>query len=219
MRAEKESGKEIKVFKTDGGGEYIGGRFESYLKGNAISHSVSPPYTPKHNGLAERANRTLMESARCMMADASLEKSFWGFAVATAAHIHNRLPSRSPQNESPLEFWTAKPPSIGHLRTFGSATYTLIAPEKRKKLDPRSQKCILLGYDEEAGTKVYRVYDPATKRIFSSRDVIIDELAQEEDRRRRDETLEAVEISSPEIKENGTYKIPLEIAPEPNSQE
>jgi len=91
MRAEKEAGKEIKAFKTDGGGEYINNQFKSYLRNCGIAHRISPPYTPKNNGLAERANRTLMELARCMIADAELDKAFWGFAVTTAAHIHNRL--------------------------------------------------------------------------------------------------------------------------------
>jgi len=174
-RAEKEAGREIKNLRTDGGGEFIGRHFKSYLRICGIVHSVSPPYTPSHNGLAERANRTLMEAARCMIANTNLEKSFWGFAVATAAHIHNRLPSRSHEDQSPLEFWTGRIPSIGHLRIFGSVTHTLIPKEQRKKLDERSKKCILIGYDENAGSKVYRLFNPATKTVHSSRDIIVKE--------------------------------------------
>ena len=59
---------------------------------------------------------------------------------------------------------------------FRSATYALISAAKRKKLDSHSAKCILLGYDEDAGNKVYRIYDLASKRVFCSRDVIIDEM-------------------------------------------
>jgi len=77
-------------------------------------HSVSPPYSPKQNGLAERANRTLMEGAQCMIEDSRLTKPFWGYAVTTAAHIHNRLPSRLHEYKSPLEHWTGETPSIGH---------------------------------------------------------------------------------------------------------
>ena len=60
---------------------------------------------------------------------------------------------------------------------FGSVTYTHIPGETRKKLDPRSRKCILVGYDESSSRKVYRVYDREQKRTISSRDVIIDESA------------------------------------------
>jgi len=39
-----------------------------------------------------------------------------------------------------------------------------------------SVKGILVGYEKDAGTKVYRVYDPESKRLVLSRDVIIDEV-------------------------------------------
>ena len=177
-------------------------------------------------------NRTLMESARCMIEEAKVDRTFWGFAVAAAAHIHNRLPSRAHQDMAPLKHWTGNRPNLEHLRIFGSTTYTLIPEAKRQKLDSRSAKCILLGYDEEAGSKVYRLYNPATKRVLSSRDVIINELPGEEkvshgqDRKRGSE----VEYSLPEEKEKEsgeqTFERSLEpIAPlqqspeEPNPEE
>ena len=174
-RAEKEAGRKIEALRTDGGGEYARQHFQRYLKSSGIVHRVSPPYTPSQNGLAERANRTLMEGARCMKEDFKLKKEFWGYAVATAAHIHNRLPSRSHEDRSPLQHWTGTVPSIGYLRVFGSVTYTLVPAQKRSKFDARSTKCILVGYDENSGSKVYRLYDPTLNRIVSSRDVIIDE--------------------------------------------
>jgi len=85
---------------------------------------------------------------------------------------------------------------------FGSVTYTLIPAEKRRKLDPKSAKCILLGYDEDAGSKVYRVYDQGSKWIVCPSDVIIDEA-------RRNTVSEGIaeedemEIQLPEVRENG----------------
>jgi len=38
MRAEKEAGKEIRAFKTDGGGEYINHQFNSYLRNCGITY-------------------------------------------------------------------------------------------------------------------------------------------------------------------------------------
>ena len=108
-RAEKNSGREIRAFRSDGGGEYRIREFEKFLLIEAgIQHIVSPPYTPSQNGLAERMNRTIMENARCILEDSHLGKEFRGYAVLTAAHIHNRLPSRSHSNISPLEHWTGK---------------------------------------------------------------------------------------------------------------
>lgn len=147
MRAEKSSGKEIKAFRTDGGGEYLNGKFKTYLKQAGIQHIISPSYSPQQNGLAERMNRTIMESARCILEDAKLDKGFWGYAVLTAAHIHNRLPSRSHDNLTPLEHWTGNAPGIGHLRVFGSTAWAHIPKETRQKLDPKSVKCVLVGYE------------------------------------------------------------------------
>ena len=47
--------------------------------------------------------------------------------------------------------------------------------EKRQKLDPKSKKCILVGYSIEQ--KVYKYFNPSTKKVQVSRDVVFDELA------------------------------------------
>ena len=44
---------------------------------------------------------------------------------------------------------------------------------KRKKLDAKSLVCVLLGVSDEA--KAYRLYDPATRKIVVSRDVVFEE--------------------------------------------
>ena len=99
-RAEKSTGRDIKGFRTDGGGEYVNKEFTRYLEDAGIKHIISPPYTSQ-NGHAERMNRTQMESARCILKDSKLGNEFWGYAVLTAAHIHNRLLSCSHQDKSP----------------------------------------------------------------------------------------------------------------------
>jgi len=116
-----------------------------------------------------------MENARCILEEAQHGKEFWGQAVLTAAHIHNHLPSRSHTDMAPLEYWTGKPPGVGHLRVFGSTTWVHIPKEKRQKLDPKSVKGILVGYEQSSGSRVYRLYEPKEKRFLTSRDVIIDE--------------------------------------------
>ena len=175
MRAEKSSGKVVKALRTDGGGEYLGKDFKKYLDEAGIQHRISPPYSPAQNGRAERANRTIMENARCILEDSKLGKEFWGQAVLTAAHIHNHLPSHSHNDMAPLEYWTGKVPGVGHLRIFGSRTWVHVPKERRQKLDAKSVQCILVGYEENAGSRVYRLYDTEKKKFVLSRDVIIDE--------------------------------------------
>jgi hypothetical protein len=58
---EKQTGNQIKKLITDGGGEFCNKTLSEILKESGIQHNVSPPYTPQHNGIAEQANRTVIE--------------------------------------------------------------------------------------------------------------------------------------------------------------
>ena len=175
QRAEKETGKEIKSFRTDGRGEYMNNKFHTYLREAGIVKITTPPYTPAQNGLAERTNRTLTEAARCMLLDAGLGNQFWGFAILAAAHIINRMPSRVHAGKSSFEIWTGTKPGIGHLRIFGFPTHVLILAENRRKIDFKSAQCIFIGYAEKQGTRVYNLYQPNTGKTIISRDVVFDE--------------------------------------------
>jgi hypothetical protein len=58
------------------------------------------------------------------------------------------------------------------LRIFGSAAYVKIQEETRTKLENQSQKCVLLG---RGGTSCgYKVCNPFTKTVATSRDVQLD---------------------------------------------
>ena len=58
------TGKHIKVLRSDNGGEYTSKVLSEYMKQQGIIHQTTTPYNPAQNGLAERMNRTLVESAR-----------------------------------------------------------------------------------------------------------------------------------------------------------
>ena len=178
-RAETETGKNIKRFRTDGGGEYLNAKTTAYLDDAGIVKVTTPPYTPAQNGLAERANRTLMEGARCMLLDSGLGNEFWGYAVLATTHIMNRMPSRAHAGKSLYETWTGKKPTIGHLRVFGCPAHVLIPAENRRKLDRKSARCIFIGYAEDQGTKVYKLYNEQTRKVITSRDMMFDETAKE----------------------------------------
>ena len=86
---EKESGKQVKRFRTDEGGEYTSKNFAEFLKSEGILKETSTPYTPQSNGVVERANHTIMERVRCMLDDAGLSKKYWAFAVSVAVYLEN----------------------------------------------------------------------------------------------------------------------------------
>ena len=51
--------KQIKVLRTDNGGEFCVNEFEELCKKCGIARENTTPYTPQQNGVAERMNRTL----------------------------------------------------------------------------------------------------------------------------------------------------------------
>ena len=62
---EKSSGKKlVKVLRRDSGGEYKSNDFDDLLKKNGIKHETTVPKTPEQNGVAERMNRTVVETTR-----------------------------------------------------------------------------------------------------------------------------------------------------------
>lgn len=63
---ENQTGKRIKVLRTDNRREYINKVFENY-KRNGIKHQFIITYTPQQNDIVERVNRTIIEKARSMM--------------------------------------------------------------------------------------------------------------------------------------------------------
>ena len=170
---EKSSGMKVKVLRTDNGGEYTSNEFEDYLTKHGIQHELTVPKTPQQNGVAERMNRTLVESIRSMLADSQLPKRFWAEALSTAAYLRNRCPTNAVKGKTPYEAWTGNKPNVGHLRIFGCDAYAHIPKDERRKLDSKTKRSIFLGYGN--GVKGYRLYDKAQKRVFYSRDVTFNE--------------------------------------------
>ncbi|KAI5406878.1 hypothetical protein KIW84_053229 [Lathyrus oleraceus] len=54
-----------------------------------------------------------------------------------------------------------------------SARHYKVTDHKRKKLDSKGEKCIFLGVSD--ASKAYKLYNPSTKKIVISRDVVFDE--------------------------------------------
>jgi len=95
---------------------------------------------------------------------------FWGEAFSTATYILNKCPTKKLKNKVPEEAWSGRKPSVKHLKVFGSICYKHIPDTKRSKLDDKSEKIILLGYHS---TGAYKLYDPISKKVQVSRDVIV----------------------------------------------
>nr|GEX76667.1 zinc finger, CCHC-type [Tanacetum cinerariifolium] len=58
---ENQLGKIIKSLRSDRGGEYMSQEFLYHLREHGIIAHRTPPYTPQHNGVSERRNRTFLD--------------------------------------------------------------------------------------------------------------------------------------------------------------
>ncbi|CAI7801153.1 unnamed protein product [Closterium sp. NIES-54] len=71
----------VKAIRTDQGEEFLSKDFSLWLKKSGIRHSLTMPYSPAMNGIVERANRTITETARGFLIEAGLPDYFWPDAV------------------------------------------------------------------------------------------------------------------------------------------
>ena len=182
--------KRLKTLRTDNGGEYTSSEFKQYLKEGGVRHELTIPKTPQQNGVAERMNRTLVETVRSMLIDARLPKKFWAESLSTAVYLRNRSPTKTVVGMTPFEAWYGYKPDVSHLRVFGCTVYTHIEKDERSKFDSKAKRCFLLGYGTE--TKGYRLYDVEKKRVIHSRNVVfkesedrVTEIEQKEPEKRR----------------------------------
>ena len=125
-RMKTQTGKQIKVLRTDQGREYGGERMESWKRQKVVIHQTTNRYTPQQNGVSERANRTLMDGVRSSMYNNSDSNhlpdntgshlmELWGEFLCATVYVKNRSIS-SHSNITPYEKVFGKKPSVGHLR-------------------------------------------------------------------------------------------------------
>jgi transposase InsO family protein len=169
---ENQMDKKIKVLRTDNGLEFCNTEFDQLCRDDGILRHKTVPYTPQQNGVAERMNRTILDKVRCMMISSGVPKVLWGEAVMTAVYIVNRTPSSVLDGKTPEEVWSGRLSDYTTLRTFGCSAYS---HQSIGKLEPRSQKCVFMGYPE--GVKGYRLWarDEKGFKMITSRNVTFNE--------------------------------------------
>lgn len=110
---------------------------------------------------------------RTMLLAANLQKRFWPLAYLWAIQLKNQVPSRSLPAVTPTQALYGTIPDLRYLRVFGCTVYMHIPQEKRvksAKMEPRSRKCQMVGYD---GSGIYKFWDGA--KVLRTKDVIFDE--------------------------------------------
>ena len=103
-----------------------------------------------------------------MLSNVNLGQELWEQAVSTAYYLINRSPSMAIDCKILEDVWTGYSCDYSNLKIFGCEAYALTPKNKCSKLDPRSKKCIFVGYDDVM--KGYRLWAPTAQKI--GRDVV-----------------------------------------------
>ena len=102
------------------------------------------PGEPQQNGVAEHRNRALMDMVRSMLSHSSLPVELWMKALQTAAHILNRVPSKSVP-KTPFELWAGSNTPLNYLKVWGCPAEAKLFDPQQKKLDSKTVSCYFIG--------------------------------------------------------------------------
>ncbi|GJS93849.1 retrovirus-related pol polyprotein from transposon TNT 1-94 [Tanacetum coccineum] len=159
---------------SDNAKEYFPETFQSYMLQHGILHESSCVYKPAQNGVAELKNHHLLEVARALLFQMAVPKPFWADAVSTAYFLINRIPSAILGGNYPYSvLFPTKPLFLIDPKIFGGTCFVQDTQPNITKLDPKSLKCVFLGYSRIQ--KGYRCYSPQLYHYLVSRDVTFHE--------------------------------------------
>jgi hypothetical protein len=135
---------------------------------------IMDPTAPKaavQNGKAERPNRNLGKTVRCLLYNTNLGPEYWSFALLHAVYLKNLLPHCA-TNQVPITAYSGKCPNAKRLRIFG-CPIVIRHMDRKVKLDLNTSAGIFLGYTTTDKNVVYR--DNVTGRFKTATHVVLDE--------------------------------------------
>lgn len=158
----------VKVLRSDNGTEFMNSKCSELFASLSIVHQRSCAYTPQQNGVVERKNRHILNTARALRFHANIPISYWGHCVIAAVYLINKIPTAVLHGNSPHEKLYGTKPQLNHLKVFGCLCFVSLLP-RSDKFAPRAKKRVFMGYAETQ--KGYRVLDLESHTFHVSRDV------------------------------------------------
>ncbi|RKK17238.1 hypothetical protein BFJ67_g17769, partial [Fusarium oxysporum f. sp. cepae] len=159
-----------RYLRLDRAGENQADTITLYCENKIIEMIFSATEQHEQNGVAEVANRVLLEKLTTTLIHSGLEKKFWPYVLKSMAYIRNLSPA-SGRQITPYEAWHKEVPDLSHFRVIGSRGFAKMPSAKRKKMDDKTIPCRLLGYQ---GSTNYALVDD-DGRIFFANNVVFDE--------------------------------------------
>ncbi|CAI7894866.1 unnamed protein product [Closterium sp. NIES-53] len=160
----------VKSIRTDRGGDFLSKEFRLWLKKNGIRHSLTKPYSPAMNSIAERANRIITETARRLLIEAGLPDCFWLDAVRSACVAKNRaLTHVGADKWVPYVEWIRRKPKVDMLPVFRCMCMALVPKHLRhNKLGAKAIWAVHLFMAQNS--KGWLLWNPFTKKFLVSWD-------------------------------------------------
>jgi hypothetical protein len=154
-----------------------GGTIFEFLRGLHITVEPSAAYTQAQNGGAEVSGRIIKNKARAMRSGARFPEYLWVEIYRAAVYLYNRTPRYTFLAHRDGVTVEHRKPYQAHLRVYSCKAFAMtkeakMQQQKRHRLNPRAWIGFLVGYQS---TNIYRIWDPRTGVVVSTRDVIFNE--------------------------------------------
>jgi hypothetical protein len=170
----------VQVVRCDNGGENkaLEQRAQSADWQLGLQFEFTGRNTPQQNSLAEVAFATLANRGRAMMHRANLPLRLryllFKEVLKTATLLDGLIvTSISGETRTRYEHWCGKLPKFAKcLRTFGEAGTVTLKMQGMSKLQDRGVQCMFVGYSLKHEGNCFRMWDPVTKRVHVTRDVL-----------------------------------------------
>lgn len=160
---ERQFNKQVKIFRSDNGTEFICMR--KYFLDHGIIFQTSCTGTPQQNERVERKHRHILNVARALQFQGNLPIKFWGEYILTVGYLINRTPSTILNGKTPYEMLHGQQPEYEHLKIIGSLCYAHNQRRDGDKFASRSKKCVFIGYPY--GKKGWKLFDLETEFPFA----------------------------------------------------
>ncbi|KAK4701281.1 hypothetical protein P7C70_g4953, partial [Phenoliferia sp. Uapishka_3] len=130
-RIERHTGRKVRQFHSDGGGEFISKPLKEWEKDFGIGHRYSHPHRSAENSIVERMIHTLKSKSKAIRRKSGLPPSFWGRALLYANWTHERSATSTHASKTSYEAFEKEKPDVSMARRFGETGWVYIAKEDR----------------------------------------------------------------------------------------
>ena len=137
----------VQTLRSDNAKKYLSKPFQSFMLQHGILHQISCVDTPSQNGVAKRKNRHLIETTQTLLFEMHVPKHLRANAASTAYFLIYRMSSSVLNWATTYHLLFPNNPLLPiDPKVFGCTCFVRDVRPHVSKLDPKSLKCIFVGY-------------------------------------------------------------------------